>query len=90
MTVPFTPATDVEPPSTPPDDVADTVAVDVVGLPPASRIETTGWVVNTEPTVWAPVYAGWVITPSRAAVPEALFDTLFDNTDTAPTANLSL
>ncbi|MGA0787667.1 MAG: hypothetical protein ACO3QH_09290, partial [Ilumatobacteraceae bacterium] len=50
VAVPETAATEVVPPSVPPDGVAVTVAVDVVMLSPESSTRTTGCVLNASPT----------------------------------------
>ena len=90
VAVPETAATTAVPPRVPPEAVAVTVAMDVVVLPPASRMITTGWVLKADPTNCAPVRVGCVWMLSWAGGPARVFAMDDDSWVTAPLVNLSL
>lgn len=83
------------PPSVPAEAVTLTVAVELVKLPYASRIRTSGWVGSTEPeapaTGWAPIAnlfatAALTVTVSRSEPVEEIDPSVTETTGT-PAAN---
>ena len=93
VAVPAVAETVAVPPSTPPELVAVTAAVEVVRLFPVSRIRTTGCVAKAEPTSWVPFRPGWVWIDSFAAGPACVLATFAESAVTEgaePLVNFSL